>query len=64
MSSLYSASVFQPDMCIDSVTDNTGGVNICLSTIGELDPWLKFTIPDTSDRYYCCSFEVYLTAPP
>ena len=60
-------------MCIDGVTDNQDGLNICLSALDQQDPWLAVTLPSRSlvsevvvyGRWDCCNdlltgFEVWL----
>ena len=60
-------------MCIDGVTDNQDGLNICLSALDQQDPWLAVTLPPRSlvsevvvyGRWDCCNdlltgFEVWL----
>ena len=76
MSSVYSATDYPPEMCIDGITENQGAeLNFCLSELDQPDAWLSVTLPQRSivsevvvyGRSDCCNvrflsgFEVWLS---
>ena len=49
MSSVYSATDYPPEMCIDGITENQGAeLNFCLSELDQPDAWLSVTLPQGS----------------